>query len=97
MTKTSKNTVSVLKASEITRGMVVQFADRIRRRYQVVARDCTGQLYLVALSGGPRGSAPSGVRPGQLVRAEDQTVEFTGSKAAYLRRRAGLGLATHPW
>lgn len=92
----ARNTVQTLTTNEISRGMVVQFADRQRRRYVVCSRDCTGQFYLVALSGSFRGCAPSGVPAGQLVAAKDQTVEFTGAKASYLRDRCAAGMA-HKW
>lgn len=62
-----------------------------RRRY-VVARvepNYGGEqtYYLVALSGGDAGSAPSGVREAEIRKDRDQTIRFEGVRGPWLQRR----------
>lgn len=72
----------------IAAGNVVRFRVGGRRRYVVAALETLGaRLSLVALSGGERGSAPSGVDPEQLTLDEDQTVAFTGPNAHKLEAK----------
>jgi hypothetical protein len=93
-TRTTENEMNT--ANEIAQGTVVRYAGR-RRRFVVVARDIFGGLNLVALSGAFNGCAPSGAQAADLVVDEDQTVEFTGAKAGYLRGRYNTARITLTW
>lgn len=82
-------------------GQVVHFKGRHGKRFVVtgVLRFGTGgtaygrdHVSLVALSGGPRGSVPTGIDPAQLELDPDQSIVFTGPQAGYLQQRYGMGL-----
>ncbi len=74
-----------------------------RRRYVVTVVEPnygggTQTYYLVALSGGEAGSAPSGVREDQITRAKDQTLRWEGVMANRLKARyvSSSGLLVAP-
>lgn len=68
-------------------GTVVHFRGQ-RRRYVVIDHEAhTGWLGLVALSGGERGSFPTGVDPTKVQRDADQTKQFVGAVARQLHRK----------
>ena len=78
--------------AEINVGDVVRYADR-RRTYRVACFDCTGSIYMVALSGAMAGSCPSTVRPSDLVKLPGADTTFRGSIAGYLANRYRNGVA----
>ena len=88
---------TTIATSAFVSGQVVRFSDsRRRRRYVVTSVQNFGgveTVNMVALSGAVRGCAPSAVKVSELTLDADQSVEFTGASAAYLRNRYGSAVA----
>lgn len=82
-----------LESSGLKVGDVVHYKGQ-RRRYVVVAVDSFGHYSISALSGGPRGSNPTAVKPHEIVKV-DEPVKFVGKKAEWLLRRARAYLRQH--
>ena len=79
--------------NEIKIGSVVRFSGR-RRNFVVCDEDCTGTLYLIALSGAFRGAAPN-VRREALELVSGARVQFSGKQARYLCNRYTQAMARH--
>jgi hypothetical protein len=69
----------------ISRGTVVSYVGRTRR-YAVTTVFEGGRFNMAALTGGSAGSAPSSVRPEEVVVCDDQALTFSG-KEALVRQR----------
>ena len=73
------------EATAFALGDVVHFPGK-SRRYVLATKDQFGRFDLVALSGGDRGSAPTGVGADEIEKDKDQTKQFVGVEAAKLQR-----------
>lgn len=74
-------------------GDVVKYP-RGSRLYVVVTVDQFGHYGLRALSGGPKGSGPSAVKPNEISKVNEPVV-FRGKKAEWLAREARKYVALH--
>lgn len=74
-----------INGTEVKVGSVVRWADRkgARRLFVVTNFDCTDCVYMRALSGGFRGSGPSGHHADRLL-VVDAPVQFSGANARAL-------------